>query len=108
MRTNSPPEHVGGKLEKNARVAGVHLSALSARTGNPVPFIAAIFRNEKLIIPWGDDRLIAGDEIYFITEEHGLSDSLAVFDKQFKPVRRVMIIGGGLTGSRLATLLERK
>jgi trk system potassium uptake protein TrkA len=29
-----------------------------------------------------------------------------VFDKQFQPVRRVMIVGGGLTGLRLAALLE--
>ena len=35
-----------------------------------------------------------------------LLDALAVFDKQFQPVRRVMIVGGGLTGLRLAALLE--
>ena len=27
-----------------------------------------------------------GDDVYFITEEHRLLDSLAVFDKQFEPV----------------------
>ena len=99
---------VGVKLDKNARVVGVHLSALSARVGNQVPLIAAILRNEELIIPRGDDRLLAGDDVYFITEEHRLLDSLAVFDKQFEPVRRVIIVGGGLTGLRLATLLDAK
>ena len=61
---------VGVKLDENARAVGVHLSALSARIGNRVPLIAAILRNEELIIPRGDDRLLAGDEVYFITEEH--------------------------------------
>ena len=77
---------VGVKLDKNARVVGMHLSALSAQVGNQVPLIAAILRNEELIIPRGDDRLLAGDDVYFITEEHRLLDSLAVFDKQFEPV----------------------
>ncbi len=99
---------VGVKLDKNARVVGMHLSALSAQVGNQVPLIAAILRNEELIIPRGDDRLLAGDDVYFITEEHRLLDSLAVFDKQFEPVRRVIIVGGGLTGLRLATLLDAK
>ena len=99
---------VGVKLDKNARGVGVHLSALSTRIGRQVPLIAAILRNEELIIPRGDDRLLAGDEIYFITEEHRLLESLAVFDKQFEPVRRVIIVGGGITGLRLAALLEKK
>jgi trk system potassium uptake protein TrkA len=99
---------VGVKLDKDARVAGVHLSALSARVGNQVPLIVAILRNEELIIPRGDDKLLAGDDVYFITEEHRLLDSLAMFDKQFEPVRRVLIVGGGLTGLRLAALLDGK
>ena len=70
--------------------------------------VAAIVRGEELIIPSGDDRLLAGDEVYFISEENRLLDTLAVFDKQFEPVRRVMIVGGGLTGLRLALLLEGK
>jgi len=99
---------VGVKLDKNARVVGMHLSALSAQVGDQVPLIVAILRNEELIIPRGDDRLLAGDNVYFITEEHRLLDSLAVFDKQFEPVRRVLIVGGGFTGLRLAALLEEK
>jgi trk system potassium uptake protein TrkA len=31
-----------------------------------------------------------------------------MFDKQFEPVRRVLIVGGGLTGLRLAALLDGK
>jgi trk system potassium uptake protein TrkA len=99
---------VGVNLNETARVAGAHLSELPALVGNPVPLIAAIVRGEELIIPSGDDRLLAGDEVYFISEEERLLDSLAVFDKQFEPVRRVMIVGGGLTGLRLALLLEGK
>jgi len=99
---------VGIYLDETARGVGARLSALSARIGKPVPLIAAIVRGEELIIPSGDDRLLAGDEVYFISEEDRLLDTLAVFDKQFEPVRRVIIVGGGLTGLRLAILLEEK
>jgi trk system potassium uptake protein TrkA len=68
--------------------------------------IAAIIRDEELIIPRGKDRLQTGDEIYIVDREENLMENLLLFGKQYSPVRHVMIIGGGSTGSRLAALLE--
>lgn len=51
---------------------------------------------------------MAGDEVYFISDKDKLMDTLAMFDKKFEPVRRVMIVGGGSLGLRLAASLEEK
>ena len=95
-------------LDKDARLAGTRLSELSSISEKQRPLIVAVIREEKLIIPSGDDTLLAGDLIYFICEEKKLLDTLAVFDKYAEPVERVLIIGGGKIGIRLARLLDEK
>ncbi|MBW2100668.1 MAG: NAD-binding protein, partial [Deltaproteobacteria bacterium] len=52
--------------------------------------------------------LIPGDLVYFVCEKEALEDVLRVFDKHAQPLRRVLIIGGGRIGFRLAALLEKK
>jgi trk system potassium uptake protein TrkA len=79
---------------------------LPAKAGGLRPLIAAVVREDKLIIPRGGDRLRGGDLVYFISEEKLLFDTLAVFGKRAAPTRRVLIIGGGRVGLRLAALLE--
>jgi trk system potassium uptake protein TrkA len=70
------------------------------------PLIAAIVRDDRLIIPKGDNHLRAGDLVYFISEEKNLFKHLSIFDKHATPVKRILIIGGGRIGFRLAKRLE--
>ncbi len=97
---------IGVRLDKSAQLAGVRLSEISTRVGKQSPLIAAVIRDEELIIPRGNDRLMAGDLVYFISEKEKFSESLAVFDKHVEPIGRVLIVGGGRIGFRMATLLE--
>ncbi len=99
---------VGIHLDPTTRLDGVRLSDVSSTTEKQFPLIAAIVRNEELIIPRGKDRLQAGDLIYFVSETNTLLNHLSVFDKHAEPIRRVLIVGGGRIGFRLATLLEEK
>ncbi len=99
---------VGIYLEEKARLAGARLSELPGLLGDRRPLIAAVVREEELIIPTGKDRLLPGDLIYFISEDKALADTLSVFDKHAKPVHRVLVIGGGRIGMRLALSLERR
>ena len=99
---------VGVKLEPTARLAGVRLSDLPSMLGDKRPLIAAIVRDDKIIIPHGEDRLLADDLVYFISEESKLLDTLDVFDKHSEPMKRILIIGGGRIGYRLATLLDQR
>ena len=85
------------------------MSDLPGKIGGARLLIAAIIRNdEDLIIPRGDDRLEPGDIVYFISEEDKLLETLKAFDKLTQPLKRVMIIGAGSIGTRLAALLEKK
>ncbi|HMA66772.1 MAG TPA: Trk system potassium transporter TrkA [Desulfosalsimonadaceae bacterium] len=98
---------VGIYLDKGARLAGLKLSELPRKIGNTV-LVAAVLRNEKLIIPGGEDRIYPGDLIYFISEDAGLARILKAFDKEFKPLKRAFIVGGGRLGLRLAKSLENQ
>ena len=97
---------IGVYLDKASRLAGIKLAEFPDKVVNNRPLIAAIVREEELIIPRGDDRLMPGDLVYFISEKDKLQDTLAVFDKHDKPANRVLIVGGGNIGLRLARRLE--
>ena len=97
---------IGIYLDEFAKLSGVRLSDIYAKTGKQSPLIAAVVRDEELIIPRGQHELKAGDLIYFISKKEKLVESLSIFDKQVEPIGRVMIVGGGSIGVRLASLLE--
>jgi trk system potassium uptake protein TrkA len=48
------------------------------------------------------------DLVYFICKQNILSETLEMFDKHDEPLNRVLIVGGGRIGYRLAVLLEKK
>jgi trk system potassium uptake protein TrkA len=105
---NGRVKFIGINLDKKARLAGSRLDEIPALLGKQGPLIAAVIRDEELIIPSGDDRLMPGDLVYFISEEDKILDTLRIFDKYAEPVKRVLIVGGGRIGSRLAVLLDDK
>jgi trk system potassium uptake protein TrkA len=97
---------VGIYLDDRSPLNGVELVDLPGRLGGMRLLIAAIMRDEELIIPRGKDQLRAGDLVYFITESDQLEPTLQALGKQEAPIKRVLIIGGGRIGYRLASLLE--
>jgi len=99
---------VGVNLEPTSSVCGMRLSDMAKSLKERRPLIAAVVRDGRLIIPRGNDRLLTGDRVYFIAEEKNLLDTLAVFGKHSEPIRRVLIIGGGRIGLRLAERLESR
>jgi len=103
---NGRVKFVGIQLKPDTPMVGLRLSEISKAIGRPSPLIAAILRSEEMIIPRGNDRLLEGDIVYFISETDNLMEILKLFDKQSEPVRRVLIVGGGRIGLRLAERLE--
>ncbi len=97
---------IGIYLDKKSRLAGIKLAEIPDKIKNIRLLIAAVVREEELIIPRGDDYLMPGDLVYFISEEDKLQETLAVFDKHDQPMKRALIIGGGRLGFRLANSLE--
>jgi trk system potassium uptake protein TrkA len=99
---------VGFRLDDDSVMDGVKLLDLKNILGSTRALVAAIVRDEELIIPEGKTRFQKGDLIYLITDKENLGPALTAFGKEYKPVKKVMIIGGGELGRRLAVTLEEK
>ncbi len=69
--------------------------------------VAAIFRRDRPIFPEGHTVVEPGDEIFFIAAKENLRTVFKELRRIDKPVKRVMIAGGGNIGRRLARALER-
>ncbi len=68
--------------------------------------VAAIFRQDTPIVPEGHTIIEAGDEVFFIAATENIRGALRELRRMDKPIRRVMIGGGGNIGRRLAMALE--
>ena len=69
--------------------------------------VAAIFRKDGPLIPQGSTVIEEGDEIFFIAATDNIRSVLKEMRRMDKPCKRVMIVGGGNIGLRLAKALER-
>lgn len=97
---------VGLYMDSGSRLAGMRLKDIPEKIGQKI-LVAAVVRDEELIVPGGDAALAAGDLVYFISEEKGLASIIKAFDKHTRPVKRTLIVGGGRIGTRLAWSLEQ-
>ena len=67
----------------------------------------AVTRHGETIIPRGDLEVVAGDHVRVLTEESRQTEVLEALDAVGKRVRRVMVLGGGAVGARVAQHLAR-
>jgi len=77
-----------------------HMPAVDTR-------VAAIFRGDRPIFPEGDTVIEANDEVFFLAATQNIRQVMRELRRMDKPVKRVMIAGGGNIGLRLARALER-
>ena len=68
--------------------------------------VAAIYRRGRAIMPEGDTVIEADDEVFFIAAKKDIRAVMGELRRLEKPVKRVMIAGGGNIGMRLARALE--
>ncbi|MEE4249184.1 MAG: Trk system potassium transporter TrkA, partial [Alcanivoracaceae bacterium] len=68
--------------------------------------VAAIFRQDRPIIPEGDTVVEAGDEVFFIAARENIRAVMSELRRIDKPYKRVMIAGGGNIGATLAQSIE--
>ena len=67
--------------------------------------IVAIARGITTFIPSGDDELLPHDQAFFMASNENLTKLMKLAGVEQQKRHRVMIIGGGLVGRRLADLL---
>jgi trk system potassium uptake protein TrkA len=97
---------IGVRLDGTCSVNGTKLVDLRKKTGKQKILVVAIKREDRLIIPSGEDQLQEGDMIYFVSEEKELKAALKIFGKSAERFNRVLLVGGGNLGFKLAKALE--
>ncbi|MEQ1661639.1 MAG: Trk system potassium transporter TrkA [Thiobacillus sp.] len=69
--------------------------------------VAAIYRRDRGIVPKGITVIEPGDEVFFIARRADIPAVMREMRRLERPVKRVMIAGGGNIGQRLAARLEQ-
>ncbi|MEO0486649.1 MAG: Trk system potassium transporter TrkA [Pseudomonadota bacterium] len=70
--------------------------------------ILGIRRGEKLFVPTADDHLEDGDACYVMAHIEDVPRTIEVFGKQSKKQERIVILGGGNVGLKVAQSLESR
>ena len=69
--------------------------------------ILGISRDERLFIPKKQDTLNQGDHVYIMVDKNHVKRTMSAFGYDEKPIKKLIIIGGGNIGFNLAKDLEK-
>ena len=99
---------IGIRLDKDAPVIKKTLKEISEEYPNIDFRIAALHRNFRTIIPKGNDRFLANDQVFLIAKPEGNEMILKLAGKENINFEKIMILGGSGIGKRVAQMLEEK
>ena len=99
---------IGIVIEENCAVLNTPLRQLSELFSTLRAMVVGIRRDDRLFVPSAGDELFANDHLYICTHTDDLSRTLEIFGKKSKKQERVIIVGGGNVGLRVAQTLENQ
>jgi len=99
---------VGVRAFHGGPLVGQELQTIRKHLPNLDTRVAAIFRQDSPIIPDATTVIEAGDEVFFVAATENIRGVMRELRRMDKPVKRVMVGGGGNIGRRLAQALEKK
>jgi len=99
---------VGVKAYYGGPLVGHEIADLKKHMPGVDSRVAAIFRRGQGIVPDGNQVIEADDEVFFIAASKDIRAVMSELRKLDKPIKRIMLAGGGNIGKRLAQALERK
>ena len=70
--------------------------------------VVAIRREGRLFAASADDQVLAGDEIYFVAAREDVQRTFGLFGRENLTPERVVIIGAGNIGLRVAQMIEER
>ena len=100
--------------------AGGRVKLIELRIDNNFPFIdqqlknidfkypilvAAIYRNDKIIIPNGEEKIIVNDNLYILIKKENLLNLDSIISKKPLLMQNVIILGGSKIGFQTALIL---
>ncbi|AFP84450.1 Trk system potassium transporter TrkA [secondary endosymbiont of Ctenarytaina eucalypti] len=98
---------VAVKVYYNGPLVGNALSSLREHIPHIETRVVAIFRQDQPIDPKGETIIEAGDEVFFMVASQHIHMVISEMQMLEKPYKRIMIVGGGHIGARLAYRLEK-
>ena len=99
---------LGKHLLPKSPLNGLKLMQLPEKIERNRMIIAALLRDEQLIIPKGKDTLRAGDFVYFVCQSQDIDKILHLFGKTTTSMKNILVVGGGNIGFPLAQELEAR
>ncbi len=103
---NGAIQLVGLRLDSKAKVISKKLREISMSIPALTFRTVAIFRNDKTIIPTGEDYFHAGDQIFVVSKTESVPTLLDLCGKKDERMEKIMILGGGKVGRFAAKELE--
>lgn len=97
---------VGVRAYYGGPLVGHELSTIREHMPDVDIRVAAIYRRDRAIIPQGSTVIEADDEIFFVATPKSIRAMISELRRLDKPYKRIMIVGGGNIGKRLAQALE--
>ena len=93
--------------EKGCALIGESLISLGKKLASRV-LICAVQRGDTVVIPSGSFVIQEGDKLHFTADVKNLGDFLTEVNLVKRPLKHIMIVGGGRIGYYLADTLARK
>jgi len=97
---------IGFRVPSGSELLGRRLSELDLK--DPKVIIGAIRRGEKIIIPSGKDIIKRDDIIFLAIRAEDIEAVCRGIGALFKPVKRIMLSGGGRIGYYVAKTMEKR
>lgn len=103
---NDTVQLVAAQANSGTPMVGETVSAMS-RSMPDIKFkVVVIYRDGSAIFPSGDTIIEAGDEVFFLSAKANIRTVMQEIHNEEKPIRRIMLVGGGNIGGLLAQRLE--
>jgi len=94
------------KLDENAPIINKSLAEIAVSNKTDRYRAVAIKRNDKTIIPRGNEEFQVGDLVYVITTREGIEEMMKTSGKEVIEARNLMIIGGSRIGKHIALYMQ--
>ncbi|MEX2627573.1 MAG: Trk system potassium transporter TrkA [Ilumatobacteraceae bacterium] len=97
---------LGATIHPDAEVVGRSLRDIGEALAAQREFLfGAVTRDAETVIPHGDEVLRGGDHVRVLTTRAARRSTLGLLGSAGRRVRRLMVLGGGAVGSRVARAL---
>ncbi|MDD6283546.1 Trk system potassium transporter TrkA [Oribacterium sp. HCP28S3_H8] len=94
---------IRAKIPEHSNICGKKLSELGKSLN---VLICIIERGENVMIPGGNDEILAGDTISFIAKPHEANSFFQQCGIEYSPIRSCMIVGGGRVTYYIAKYIQ--